>query len=67
MTDHPDTLSFEEALAQLQEVVGRLESANLSLEETIDEFRRGTELAAFCQRLISEAELKVTELVSAHS
>jgi exodeoxyribonuclease VII small subunit len=67
MIDHPETLSFEDALTQLQEVVSKLESANLSLEETIDEFRRGTELAAFCQRLIGEAELKVTELVSAHS
>ena len=67
MTHDPDTLSFEEALTQLQEVVSRLETANLSLDQTIDDFRRGTELAAYCQRLIAEAELKVTELVSTRS
>ena len=67
MTDQSDTPSFEEALTQLQEVVTRLESAELSLDQTIDDFRRGTELAALCQRLIAEAELKVTELVSASS
>jgi exodeoxyribonuclease VII small subunit len=67
MTHHHDALSFEDALTQLQDVVNRLETANLSLDQTIDDFRRGTELAAYCQRLIAEAELKVTELVSASS
>ena len=67
MTHQLDTLSFEEALGQLQDVVSRLESANLSLDQTIDDFRRGTELADYCQRLIADAELKVTELVSASS
>lgn len=67
MNHQLDSLSFEEALGQLQEVVSRLESDNLSLDQTIEDFRRGTELAAYCQRLIGEAELKVTELVSAGS
>jgi exodeoxyribonuclease VII small subunit len=64
MTDHRDVLSFEEALSQLQDIVTRLESAEISLDETIDGFRRGTELAAYCQRLIDEAELQVTELIT---
>jgi exodeoxyribonuclease VII small subunit len=67
MTHRLDSLSFEEALSQLQDVVSRLESANLSLDQTIDDFRRGTELAAYCQQLIADAELKVTELVSTRS
>ena len=64
MTDHPPMtdLSFEAALAQLQAVVQRLESADLSLDQTIEDFRAGTDLAAHCQRLIADAELKVTEL-----
>lgn len=65
MTDQITDLSFEDALTQLQEIVSRLESANLSLDQTIDDFQRGTELAAHCQQLIADAELKVTELVSA--
>lgn len=65
MTDQITDLSFEDALTQLQEIVTRLESANLSLDQTITDFRQGTELAAHCQQLIANAELKVTELVSA--
>lgn len=61
----PGDLSFEAALTQLQELVLRLESAPLSLDETIADFRQGTELATYCQKLIADAELKVTELSSA--
>ncbi len=64
MTNQLADLSFEDALTELQDIVARLESSKLSLDETINDFRRGTELAAHCQHLITEAELKVTELVS---
>jgi len=55
-------LSFESALTNLQDLVERLESGTLTLDETIDDFRQATELATLCQRLIAEAELKITEL-----
>ena len=65
MTNQIANLSFEDALTQLQDIVSRLESANQSLDQTIEDFQRGTELASHCQQLIADAELKVTELVSA--
>jgi exodeoxyribonuclease VII small subunit len=55
-------LSFEEALEQLQSIVARLEAGEATLEDTIGDFRRGTELASYCQRLIADAELRITEL-----
>jgi exodeoxyribonuclease VII small subunit len=54
--------SFEEALEQLQAIVTRLEAGGATLEETIGDFRQGTELASYCQRLIADAELRITEL-----
>lgn len=57
--------SFEAALTQLQELVLRLETDSLTLDETIADFRQGTELANYCQKLIADAELKVTELLTA--
>ncbi|CAN5786388.1 exodeoxyribonuclease VII small subunit [soil metagenome] len=57
-------LSFEDALAQLQEVVARLESGELTLEETIQTFQRGSVLAVRCQGMIDNAELRITELAS---
>jgi exodeoxyribonuclease VII small subunit len=57
-----DSLTFESALVELQNVVARLETGTLSLDETIASFQQGTELAARCQKLISEAELRITTL-----
>ncbi len=58
------TLSFEEALTRLQEVVIALESGSLSLDETIERHRLGASLAAHCQLLLTEAELRISEVSS---
>ena len=61
-SDRIDTLSFEDALTMLQDIVVELESGSLTLDETIERFREGTELANRCQTLIAAAELRITEL-----
>ena len=55
------SLSFEDALNQLQDVVTALETGSLSLDETIAQHRHGASLAAHCQRLLTEAELRISE------
>ncbi len=64
VTDLTD-LSFEQALTRLQEMVGELEGGGLTLEETIATFQQGSELASHCQRMIANAELRITELTAA--
>lgn len=61
-TPDTSTLSFEDALTRLQELVSRLEDGERTLEETIGDFRLGSALAAHCQQLIADAELRITEL-----
>ncbi len=61
VNDVPEML-FEQALTNLQEIVTQLEGGVLTLEETIAAFRHGSELAAHCQRLIADAELRITTL-----
>ncbi len=56
-------MSFEEAFRELEEAVRKLEEGDLTLEESIALFERGTRLAAHCQTLLDEAELKVKQLV----
>jgi len=56
------SLTFEQAFAQLEEIVARLESAELSLEDSIALFERGQALAAQCAKLLEAAELKVKQL-----
>ncbi|MFQ6102619.1 MAG: exodeoxyribonuclease VII small subunit, partial [Anaerolineae bacterium] len=56
-------LSFEEAFRELEETVQKLEEGNLTLDESIALFERGTQLAARCGKLLDQAELKVRQLV----
>lgn len=57
-----DGLSFEDALTRLQDILLELESGDLTLDETINRYEAGAALAAHCQRLMAEAELRITEL-----
>jgi exodeoxyribonuclease VII small subunit len=56
-------LSFEEAFAKLEATVTRLESGDLSLEESIALFERGQALAAFCNEKLDASELQVQQLL----
>ncbi len=58
-------LSFEEALGQLEDAVKRLESGNLSLDESLGLFERGMQLAAYCEELLDAAELRLRQVVPA--
>ncbi len=55
-------LTFEQAFAELEETVGKLESGGLALEESLALFERGQALAARCGQQIDEAELKIKQL-----
>jgi len=56
-------LPFDKALAELQQVVGRLETGGLPLEGSIELYERGVALHEHCARLLSGAELRVQRLV----
>ncbi len=57
-----DELSFEDAFDELENIIARLESGELSLQESVDLFQRGRELSERCQTLLDEAELRVNKL-----
>lgn len=54
---------FEKSLARLEEVVKRLESAELSLDEAMALFEEGVKLSRDCQKKLEEAEGKVEILL----
>lgn len=56
-------LSFEEALAELQELVKRLERGDNKLEEAIKAYERGAALKRHCEAKLREAQLKVEKIV----
>ena len=58
-------LSFEEALAELEKIVRRLEAGGQTLESSIEDYSRGTALRTHAEKKLSEAKLKVEKIVSA--
>ncbi len=53
---------FEASLAELEQIVERMERGELSLEEALEQFERGIALARGCQQALREAEQKVQML-----
>ena len=53
------TPDFETALAELEQIVHRLEQGELTLEESLRQFERGVELTRGCQKALRQAEQKI--------
>lgn len=58
-----ETLSFEDALAELEQIVRGLEGGQQKLEEAIAAYERGAALRQHCEAKLAEAEARVAALV----
>lgn len=57
------TYPFEESLARLESLVEKMESGELSLEDSLKTFEEGIKLTRECQQALKDAEQKVKALV----
>ena len=57
------TLSFEQALKQLEEIVQKLEKGQVDLEDSIAIYERGTALKAHCEAKLKSAEARIEKIV----
>ena len=57
-----EKLNYEQALAELEEIVQQLENQSLELDVTLKFFERAKSLIQRCQLLLDRAELKVRQL-----
>ena len=65
MSDIPSDiikLSFEKALAELEEIVDNLENGSIDLEKSIEFYTIGSHLKAHCQQKLNDAVLKLEEI-----
>ena len=65
MTDAPpaiDKMPFETALAELENIVEKLEKGNVALEESIALYERGELLKTRCEALLSDAEMRIEKI-----
>lgn len=54
--------SYEQAVTRLEEIVSKLEGGECPLDESMKLFQEGTELCAYCSKLLNDAKQKVTEI-----
>lgn len=59
------SLSYEEAVKQLEEIVQLLEKGDIPLEKSLELFQKGVELSAYCARKLDETEKKIVKLIDA--
>lgn len=58
-----ENLSFEDAIKELESIVSELETGDLTLDKSIEKFKKGVELSNYCNKLLEDAEKTVTILV----
>ncbi|MFI4948627.1 MAG: exodeoxyribonuclease VII small subunit [Alphaproteobacteria bacterium] len=64
-TPAPDiaAMSFEDALAELEQIVRRLEAGQVKLDDAIQSYERGAQLKRHCESKLSEAQSRVDRIV----
>lgn len=55
-------LSYEDARAELQQIIERIESGQIGLEQSMAQYERGVALYQHCKRIQEEVEQKFTDL-----
>ena len=55
-------LSFEEAFGELESIVDRLETGDVALEESIEIYKRGNQLRAYCDEKLKSAKAKIEKI-----
>lgn len=58
------SLSFEQAMSELEAIVRKLETGQGALEASIKDYERGTLLKAHCQKKLQDAKMKVEKIVN---
>ena len=60
--DDINALSYEQAYSELNDLVARIETGDLPLDESVRLYERGRLLAGHCQKLLDAAELRIQRL-----
>ncbi len=58
-----ENLTFEQALEELQNIVDKLETGEVTLEEAIEMYERGVKLSKYCIQKLTQAELRIKKII----
>lgn len=62
MSGKIEKLSYEEALDELKQIVAKLNEGKVTLDESLQLYKRGNELAAYCDKKLREVTQKISEV-----
>ena len=63
MNKQTDSMTFENAIKELEDTVKKLENGGLSLDEAIVCYTKGKELKKLCETRLNEAKLKIEKII----
>ena len=58
-----NSMSFEDALAELEQIVRRLEAGQVKLDDAIQSYERGAQLKRHCEQKLNEAQQRIERIV----
>ncbi len=58
-----NNMSYEEGIKELEKIVDKLEGRELTLDEALDNFKKGIELYKYCNDILNKAEGEIKVLV----
>ncbi len=61
--DELEKLSYEEAIGALEQIVSKLESGEISLDESMSLFKKGMALSQICAAKLTSIEKQITQLI----
>ncbi|MCS7228552.1 MAG: exodeoxyribonuclease VII small subunit [Candidatus Kryptonium sp.] len=62
-----ENLTFEQALRELQDIVDKLETGQVTLEEAIEMYERGIRLSKYCISKLTQAEIRIKKIIKDES
>ena len=65
-TKSMEKISFEDALAELEEIVRKIDTGQENLADAVDSFERGVFLKKHCEKMLKEAKLKIEKITSSN-
>ena len=58
-----DSITFEKAFKELEQISNNFESNNLSLDEMVSSFKKGSELSKYCMEKLNNAKLEIEKII----
>ena len=61
-TENTENLTFEDALAQLENIVRELETGRIKLDDAVSAYTKAVQLKNFCEQKLKDAQLKIEKI-----